>query len=92
MLLALHVGCCTASANPDTNGAADGQKPLPKVDGCDQSHCIVDSQLCDFFVAPGVGKFVVPIALNVGFAVFFLLSLTFGYLDETTQSAIPQNS
>ena len=29
-------------------------------------------------VAPEVGRYVAPIALNVGFALFFLLSLTFG--------------
>ena len=29
-------------------------------------------------IAPEVGRFVAPIALNVGFALFFLLSLTFG--------------
>jgi hypothetical protein len=45
-----------------------------------------------YLIAPSVGKFVMPIALNVGFAVFFLLSLTFGNLDETTKSTIPQNS
>jgi uncharacterized membrane protein len=31
-----------------------------------------------YVIAPDIGKFVMPIALNVGFAAFFLLSLTFG--------------
>ena len=31
-----------------------------------------------FLVAPSIGIYVMPIALNVGFSVFFLLSLTFG--------------
>jgi len=31
-----------------------------------------------FKIAPSVGKYVAPIALNVGFSIFFLLSLTFG--------------
>ena len=31
-----------------------------------------------FLIAPSIGKYVMPIALNVGFSVFFLLSLTFG--------------
>ena len=29
-------------------------------------------------VAPEVGRYVAPIALNVGFSLFFMLSLTFG--------------
>jgi len=29
-------------------------------------------------IAPEVGRFVAPIALNVGFSIFFMLSLTFG--------------
>ena len=31
-----------------------------------------------YLTAPSIGKYVMPIALNVGFTVFFLLSLTFG--------------
>lgn len=31
-----------------------------------------------FLIAPSIGKYVMPIALNVGFAAFFLLSLMFG--------------
>lgn len=31
-----------------------------------------------YLIAPAVGKFVMPIALNIGFAAFFLLSLVFG--------------
>ncbi len=41
-----------------------------------------------YLIAPGVGKFVMPIALNVGFAVFFLLSLIFGDLGDDTEMAI----
>ncbi len=41
-----------------------------------------------YLIAPGVGKFVMPIALNVGFAAFFLLSLIFGNLSEATETAI----
>ena len=33
-------------------------------------------------VAPEVGRFVAPIALNVGFSLFFMLSLTFGNTDD----------
>ena len=33
-------------------------------------------------VAPEVGRYVAPIALNVGFSLFFLLSLTFGNTDD----------
>ena len=36
-----------------------------------------------YLVAPSIGKYVMPIALNVGFSVFFLLSLMFGELRET---------
>ena len=35
-----------------------------------------------YLIAPSIGKYVMPIALNVGFAVFFLLSLTFGNTNE----------
>ena len=35
-----------------------------------------------YLTAPSIGKYVMPIALNVGFAVFFLLSLTFGNTNE----------
>jgi len=41
-----------------------------------------------FLIAPSVGKFVMPIALNVGFATFFLLSLIFGDLGEGTETTI----
>ena len=41
-----------------------------------------------YLVAPGVGKFVMPIALNVGFTTFFLMSLLFGDLGEATETAI----
>ncbi len=41
-----------------------------------------------FLIAPAIGKFVMPIALNVGFATFFLLSLTFG----DTQTQIHQDT
>ena len=37
-------------------------------------------------IAPEVGRFVAPIALNVGFALFFLLSLTFGNTREHAAS------
>jgi len=40
-----------------------------------------------YLVAPGIGKYVMPIALNVGFSVFFLLSLTFG---DTADFSEPQ--
>ena len=38
-----------------------------------------------YLTVPSIGKYVMPIALNVGFSVFFLLSLTFG---DTSDSAI----
>ncbi|NOY40705.1 MAG: hypothetical protein GXP26_02550 [Planctomycetes bacterium] len=41
-----------------------------------------------YLIAPGVGKFVMPIALNVGFTSFFLLSLFFGDHGEATETAI----
>ena len=31
-----------------------------------------------YAIAPGIGRYVMPIALNVGFTLFFSLSLTFG--------------
>jgi len=31
-----------------------------------------------YLIAPAIGKYVMPIALNVGFTLFFILSLTFG--------------
>ena len=45
-----------------------------------------------YLVAPNVGKFVMPIALNVGFSIFFLLSLTFGDLGEGAMPAIHPNT
>jgi hypothetical protein len=41
-----------------------------------------------YLTAPSVGKFVMPIALNVGFSLFFLLSLIFGDLDEAAGTEI----
>ena len=41
-----------------------------------------------YLIAPSVGKFVMPIALNVGFSLFFLLSLIFGDLDKAAESVI----
>jgi len=38
-----------------------------------------------YLVAPGIGKYVMPIALNVGFSIFFGLSLTFGNTGEFRQ-------
>jgi hypothetical protein len=40
-----------------------------------------------YVVAPSIGKYVMPIALNVGFSVFFLLSLSFGDLGGATKRA-----
>ncbi len=45
-----------------------------------------------YLIAPSVGKFVMPIALNVGFSAFFLLSLIFGDLGEATKPASPQDT
>ncbi len=45
-----------------------------------------------FLIAPSVGKFVMPIALNVGFSVFFLLSLIFGDVGGATKSALHQDT
>ena len=48
-----------------------------------------------YLTVPSVGKYVMPIALNVGFSVFFLLSLTFGdtsdsaFLTPTRRQAAP---
>ena len=38
-------------------------------------------------IAPEVGRYVAPIALNVGFALFFTLSLTFGNTREHTAAS-----
>jgi len=45
-----------------------------------------------YVIAPSVGKFVMPIALNVGFSAFFLLSLIFGDLGEITKRASHQDT
>jgi len=45
-----------------------------------------------YVIAPSVGKFVMPIALNVGFSAFFLLSLLFGDLGGATKLAIHQDT
>ena len=45
-----------------------------------------------YLLAPSVGKFVMPIALNVGFSAFFLLSLIFGDFEEATKRAIRQGT
>ena len=37
-----------------------------------------------YLTLPSIGKYVMPIALNVGFSVFFLLSLTFGDTSDST--------
>ena len=42
-----------------------------------------------YLALPSIGKFVMPIALNVGFSVFFLLSLIFG---DTKQASIASGS
>jgi len=36
-----------------------------------------------YFLMPEVGKYMMPIALNVGFSIFFLLSLLFGDTKQT---------
>ena len=43
-----------------------------------------------FVVAPNIGKYMMPIALNVGFSVFFLLSLTFGNTNQNP--SLPNSS
>ena len=45
-----------------------------------------------YLVVPSAGKYVMPIALNVGFSIFFLLSLRFGDLREETKPAIYQST
>ncbi len=45
-----------------------------------------------YLIAPSIGKFVMPIALNVGFSLFFLSSLLFGDFGGATNSAIEQDS
>jgi hypothetical protein len=45
-----------------------------------------------YLIAPSVGKFVMPIALNVGFSAFFLLSLIFGDLGGARKLAIHQDA
>jgi len=45
-----------------------------------------------YVIAPSVGKFVMPIALNVGFSAFFLLSLIFGDLGVVPKAAIRQDT
>ena len=36
-----------------------------------------------YAIAPSIGKYIMPIALNVGFSIFFLLSLIFGNTSDT---------
>ncbi len=43
-----------------------------------------------YLIAPSLGKYVMPIALNAGFSIFFLLSLICGDLSEDTKTAIHQ--
>ncbi len=45
-----------------------------------------------YLIAPSVGKFVMPIALNVGFSAFFLLSLIFGDLGRASKLASHQDT
>jgi hypothetical protein len=45
-----------------------------------------------YLIAPSVGKFVMPIALNVGFSAFFLLSLIFGDFGGARKLAIHQDA
>ncbi len=45
-----------------------------------------------YLIAPSIGKFVMPIALNVGFLLFFLLSLVFGDLSAATKPATEQHT
>jgi hypothetical protein len=45
-----------------------------------------------YLIVPSVGKFVMPIALNVGFSAFFLLSLIFGDLGEHRTLSIHQDT
>ena len=45
-----------------------------------------------YVITPSIGKFVMPIALNVGFSAFFLLSLIFGDFGEVTKAAIHQDT
>ena len=35
-----------------------------------------------YLTVPAIGKFMMPIALNIGFTLFFILSLTFGNTDD----------
>ena len=44
-----------------------------------------------YLAVPSIGKYVMPIALNVGFTVFFLLSLTFGNTSDTFQKPAIKN-
>ena len=41
-----------------------------------------------YLIAPSIGKYVMPIALNVGFAVFFTLSLSFGNMSDDFQPSL----
>ena len=45
-----------------------------------------------YLIAPAIGKFLMPIALNVGFSTFFLLSLIFGNLGESIEPVIHQDT
>ena len=45
-----------------------------------------------YLIAPSIGKFVMPIALNVGFSAFFLLSLIFGDLGGVRKLTIHPDS
>jgi len=43
-----------------------------------------------YLIVPSIGKYVMPIALNVGFSIFFLLSLTFGDTSGENQLSAAQ--
>ena len=45
-----------------------------------------------YVITPSIGKFVMPIALNVGFSAFFLLSLIFGDFEDATKRTIRQST
>ena len=59
-----------------------GQTRYPKWMSATSPIVLLVMNFIVLLVAPEVGRYVAPIALNVGFSLFFLLSLTFGNTDD----------
>jgi len=61
-----------------------GQTRYPKWMAATSPIVLLVMNFVVLLINPEIGRFVAPIALNVGFALFFMLSLTFGNTHEPT--------